>query len=231
VSVLGSATPAADGGSAATRVLLVDDHAVVRAAVRHVLAAEDGVEVVAEAGSAERAVAEARRHQPDVVVMDLHMPSGDGVAGMPDVLRAAPQARILVLTMRADRASVRASFAAGASGYVLKEAADTELVAAVRAVASGAQYVQAALGAQLLVEQSEAHARPDDGLSQREREVARLLALGHSNQEISRMLWISPRTAETHRAHVMRKLGISTRAELVRHALRTGLLDAEPADG
>jgi DNA-binding NarL/FixJ family response regulator len=217
------ATPDADG----LAILLVDDHAVVRSALRHVLEAEDGLRVVAEAASGERAVAEARRHQPDVVVMDLQMPTGDAVDHMPAVLRAAPQTRILVLSMRDEPATVRGAFAAGASGYVLKEAADTELVAAVRAVAAGQQYVQASLGARLLAARTPDGPRAD-GLSEREREVARLLALGHANAEIARMLWISPRTAETHRAHVMRKLGLSTRAELVQYAMRTGLLDDDP---
>jgi DNA-binding NarL/FixJ family response regulator len=211
------------------RVLLVDDHAVVRSALRHVLDAERDVQVVAEAATGERAVAEARRHLPDIVVMDIQMPTGDAIQHMPAVLRAAPQARILVLSMRDEPASVRASFAAGASGYVLKEAADTELVAAVRAVAAGAEYVQASLGARLLGGDAAARAREADGLSDRERDVIRLLALGHANAEIARTLWISPRTAETHRSHVMRKLGLSTRAELVQYALRTGLLDDDTA--
>jgi two-component system, NarL family, response regulator NreC len=210
------------------RILLVDDHAVVRSALRHVLDGEADVRVVAEAASGDRAVAEARRHQPDVIVMDLQMPTGDAVDHMPAVLRAAPQARILVLSMRDEPATVRSAFAAGASGYVLKEAADTELVNAVRAVASGQQYVQAALGARLLAARSSPDAKRPDGLSEREREVARLLALGHANAEIAKILWISPRTAETHRSHVMRKLGLSTRAELVQYAIRTRLLDEEP---
>lgn len=207
------------------RVLLVDDHGMVRAALRAVLAGEERIEVVGEAATGERAVAEARRHQPHVIVMDLQMPTGDAVDHMPAVLRAAPQARILVLSMRSEAPAVRGAFAAGATGYVLKEAADTELVAAITAVAAGQQYVQAALGARLLTGRSSAGRRTDDGLSEREREVARLLALGHANAEIARLLWISPRTAETHRAHVMRKLGLSTRAELVEYAIRNGLLD------
>jgi DNA-binding NarL/FixJ family response regulator len=206
------------------RVLLVDDHGMVRAALRRVLADEEGIEVVGEAASGERAVAEARRHQPDVVVMDLQMPTGTTIEHMPAVLRAAPGARILVLSMRSEPATVRGAFAAGATGYVLKEAADTELVAAITAVAAGQQYVQAALGARLLTGGTGTARARDDGLSAREREVARLLALGHANAEIARLLWISPRTAETHRAHVMRKLGVATRAELVEYALRNGLL-------
>jgi two-component system, NarL family, response regulator NreC len=210
------------------KVLVVDDHAVVRSALRHVLAAEADIVVVAEAASGERAIAEARRHQPHVIVMDLQMPTGDAFDHMPAVLRAAPEARILVLSMRDEPATVRGAFAAGASGYVLKEAADTELVTAVRAVASGQQYVQASLGARLLAARSSPSAKGADDLSEREREVARLLALGHANAEIAKILWISPRTAETHRAHVMRKLGLSTRAELVQYAIRTRLLEEEP---
>lgn len=209
------------------KVLVVDDHAVVRSALRHVLAAESDMVVVAEAASGERAVAEARRHQPQVIVMDFQMPTGDAVDHMPAVLRAAPGARILVLSMRDEPATVRSAFTAGASGYVLKEAADTELVTAVRAVAAGQQYVQASLGARLLAARSSAETPRPDELSEREREVARLLALGHANAEIAKILWISPRTAETHRAHVMKKLGLTTRAELVQYAIRTHLLDED----
>jgi len=131
--------------------------------------------------------------------------------------------------MQDDPSYVREAFAAGAAGYVLKEAADKEVVAAVRQIAGGEHYVHPALGARLVAAEAEARAAAEaDPLSDREREVLRLLALGHTNQEIAKMLYISVRTAETHRAHVMQKLGFSTRAELVRYALTHGLLDQEP---
>jgi two-component system response regulator NreC len=134
--------------------------------------------------------------------------------------------RILVLSMQDDPRYVRAAFEAGASGYVLKEAADTEVVEAVRTVARGERYVHPALGARLVAAEVEERKRADtDPLSDREREVLRLLALGHTNQEIAKLLYISVRTAETHRAHIMRKLGFTSRAELVRHALEQGLIE------
>ena len=133
-----------------------------------------------------------------------------------------------MLSMQDDPSYVREAFAAGASGYVLKEAADTEVVAAVREVAGGGHYVNPALGARLVAADAEAReAAEEDPLSDREREVLRLLALGHTNQEIAKQLYISVRTAETHRAHIMQKLRLSTRAELVRYAIEHGLLEAD----
>jgi two-component system response regulator NreC len=135
---------------------------------------------------------------------------------------------VLVLTMQDDPRYVRAAFDAGASGYVLKEAADTEVVSAIRAVAAGERYVHPALGAKLIAADAEERRRAEqDPLSEREREVLRLLALGHTNQEIAEQLYISVRTAETHRAHIMQKLGLASRAELVRYAISNGLLESE----
>ena len=208
------------------RILIVDDHAVVRTGLRLLLDGEDGLETVAEAGNAHDAVFEARKHKPDVILMDVVLPDRSGIEATPDVLREAPDAKVLVLSMEDDPSYVREAFAAGASGYVLKEAADTELVAALRQVAAGERYVHPALGARLATAEAEASARAEkDPLSDREREVLRLLALGHTNQEIAKTLFISVRTAETHRAHIMQKLRLTTRAELVRYALAQGLLD------
>jgi two-component system response regulator NreC len=159
--------------------------------------------------------------------MDLVMPGKSGIEGMPAVLQAAPQAKVLVLSMQDDPSYVREAFDAGASGYVLKEAADTEVVSAIRAVAGGAQYVHPLLGARLVAAEAEERRQAEaEVLSERERAVLRLLALGHTNQEIAKLLYISVRTAETHRAHVMQKLRISSRAELVRPALEHGLVQA-----
>jgi two-component system, NarL family, response regulator NreC len=208
------------------RVLIVDDHAVVRSGLRRVLEAEDDIEAVAEAPSAERAVFEALEHRPDVVLMDVVMPGKSGIEGMPALLQAVPEVKVLVLSMQDDPRYVHEAFEAGASGYVLKEAADTDVVGAVRAVAAGERYVHPALGARLVAaEAAERRRAEEDPLSEREREVLRLLALGHTNQEIAGLLYISVRTAETHRAHIMQKLGLSNRAELVRYALEQGLLD------
>ena len=207
------------------RILIVDDHAVVRSGLRRVLEAEPDLEVVGEAPDADRAVFEAIEHSPDVVLMDVVMPGKTGIEAMPAVMQAVPDAKVLVLSMQDDPRYVRDAFDAGASGYVLKEAADTEVVAAVRAVAAGEQYINPALGARLVSADAESRKRAAlDPLSDREREVLRLLALGHTNQEIAKMLYISVRTAETHRMHIMQKLNLASRAELVRYALAEGLV-------
>jgi two-component system, NarL family, response regulator NreC len=208
------------------RILIVDDHAVMRSGLRLLLEREDDFEVVAEAGNADEGVRATRLEKPDVVLLDVVMPGRSGLEAAAEILDAAKAARILVLSMQDDPTYVREAFAAGASGYMLKEAADTELVQAIRQVASGGRYVHPTLGARLAQAEVDAARRAaDDPLSDREREVLRLLALGHTNQEIAKGLYISVRTAETHRAHIMRKLSLGTRAELVRYALANGMLD------
>lgn len=209
------------------RVVVIDDHAVVRSGLRMLLDAQDDIETVGEAGTARDAIFEVRAHKPDVVLMDVVLPDKSGIEVTPDVLKEAPEAKILMLSMQDDPSYVRQAFAAGAAGYVLKEAADSEVVAAVREVAAGRRYVHPALGARIAAADAEAASKAaTDPLSDREREVLRLLALGHTNQEIAKMLYISVRTAETHRSHIMRKLGLNTRAELVRYALAEGLIEA-----
>jgi two-component system response regulator NreC len=209
------------------RVLIVDDHAVMRAGLKLLVDAEDDLEAVGEAGSAREAVFEARTTKPDVVLMDVMMPEQSGLAVVPQLVKEHPEATVLVLSMQDDPRYVREAFEAGASGYVLKEAADTELVAAIRDVAAGGRYVHPELGARLVAaETAERRRAEEDPLSDREREVLRLLALGHTNQEIAKELYISVRTAETHRAHIMQKLRLSSRAELVRYALSEGLLES-----
>jgi two-component system, NarL family, response regulator NreC len=208
------------------RVLIVDDHAVLRSGLHLLLDAEKDIEVVGEAGNVKDAVFEARATKPDVVLMDVVMPGQSGIEGVPLVLKEAPDAKVLVLSMQDDPRYVHEAFAAGAAGYVLKEAVDAEVVGAIHQVAGGEHYVHPALGARLVAAEAEAKAREEaDPLSDREREVMRLLALGHTNQEIAKMLYISVRTAETHRAHIMQKLRLSTRAELVRYAIDQGLLE------
>jgi two-component system response regulator NreC len=210
------------------RAVVVDDHAVVRSGIKLLLDREDDIEVVGEAGNAKDAVFRARALKPDVILLDVVMPGQSGVEVLPSLLKEAPNARVLVLSMQDDPSYVREAFAAGASGYVLKEAADEEVVAAVRAIADGRSYVHPALGARLVAAEAQERAAAEaDPLSDREREVLRLLALGHTNQEIAKMLYISVRTAETHRAHIMQKLRLETRAELVRYALSHGLLEEE----
>jgi len=208
-------------------VLIVDDHAVVRTGLRLLLDAEDDIEVVGEAGTARDAVFEARASKPDVVLMDVVMPGGSGIDITPQVLHEEPEAKVLILSMQDDPSYVRQAFAAGAIGYLLKEAADAELVQAIHEVAGGRRYVHPLLGARLAAAEASARTHPPDPLSEREHEVLRLLALGHTNQEIAKLLFISIRTAETHRARIMQKLGRSTRAEIVRYALASGALELE----
>jgi len=211
--------------SSRLRVLLVDDHAVVRSGLRSLFAAEDDFEVVGEAANAQDAVFETRALKPDVIVLDVVLPGENGIEVLPKLKKEAPETKVLVLSMQDDPRYVREAFAQGASGYVLKEAADAEVVDAVREIAAGGEYVHPALGARMVAAEAKARAAAAaDPLSDREREVLRLLALGHTNQEIAQQLYISVRTAETHRAHIMQKLGLSTRADLVRHAMANGLL-------
>ena len=210
------------------RAVVVDDHAVVRSGIKLLLDREDDIEVVGEAGNAKDAIFRARALKPDVILLDVVMPGQSGIEALPALLKEAPETKVVVLSMQDDPSYVREAFAAGASGYVLKEAADEEVVAAVREIANGRSYVHPALGARMVAAEAQERAAAEaDPLSDREREVLRLLALGHTNQEIAKMLYISVRTAETHRAHIMQKLRLETRAELVRYALTHGLLEEQ----
>jgi two-component system, NarL family, response regulator NreC len=203
------------------RILLVDDHAVLRSGLRLLLEREEGLEPVGEAGTAEEAVRSLPRLRPDVVVIDIEMPGMGGLDGTALIRERAPEARVLVLSMHDQARDVRRAFDAGADGYLLKSAADEDLVRAIRAVAAGERYVHPSLGAVLAAPPREG---PLGVLSLREREVLRLLALGHTNHEIADRLIVSVRTVESHRAHVMTKLRVTTRAGLVRAALDAGLL-------
>ncbi len=213
--------------SESLRVAVCDDHAVVRSGLRRILEAEDGIEVVGEAGSVAEAVVLAAELTPDIFVMDLGLPDGSGIDATVQLLRVSPQTRVLVLTVHDDVAYLRQAFDAGAVGYLVKEAADVELVLAVRQVSEGQQYVHPTLGAALLAPDapSARPSGPGGELSEREVEVLRLIALGLTNTEISNELFVSVRTVETHRAHIQQKLGLRTRAELAALARETGLLD------
>ncbi len=206
-----------------TRILIIDDHAVVRSGLRLLIEREDDLEVVGEAGNAREAVLATRHHKPDVILLDVTMPGTSGVDAIESLLNEAPDAHVLMLSMQDDPSYVRRAFAEGASGYLLKEAADDELVQAIRSVAAGDQYVHPSLGARL-ISPAAGLGSDADPLSDREREVLGLLALGHTNHEIAERLVVSVRTIESHRAHILTKLRLSTRAELVRYALESGLL-------
>jgi two-component system response regulator NreC len=205
-----------------TRIVLADDHAVVRSGLQLLLEGEDDLEVVASAGTAEDALRYVRGHKPDVLILDLNMPgSRTSLEIIPEVPEASAQTRVVVLTMQEDPAFARRALRAGATGYVLKEAADEELVHAVRLAREGQTYLHPRLGAALAA----APEGPPDDLSRRELDVLRLIALGHTNTEIAAQLHLSVRTVETHRARVQQKLGLSTRSELVRYALERRLVD------
>jgi DNA-binding NarL/FixJ family response regulator len=202
-------------------VLIVDDHDLFRAGLRSRLENEADIQPVGEAGSPDQAVIKARALQPDLVLLDLMMPSGNGSAAIPELLKVSPGSKVIVISSQAAPSAVRQALGDGAAGYLPKSASETELVAAIRQVAAGDGYVDPALGAKLVVPE---HVPALDPLSERERDVLHLLALGYTNQEIGKKLFISVRTVDTHRAHIMRKLRLETRAELVLFALANGLI-------
>jgi two-component system response regulator NreC len=206
-------------------VLLMDDHVVVREGLRALLERQEDIDVLAEAGSVGEAVA--LEVEPAVIVADLVLPDDRGADVVRRLRERHPDSAILVLTMVDNPTDVQLCLAAGARGYLLKETASTELVDAVRKVAGGEDYLQPSLGAALAKWRDtpgRVHARAIDDLTPREREVLRMIALGHTNAEIATMLYVSVRTVENHRASVLRKLGLRTRAELVRHANEAGLV-------
>jgi DNA-binding NarL/FixJ family response regulator len=202
-------------------VLIVDDHELLRAGLRSRLDREPGIAVVGEADTAERAVVMARKLQPDLILLDLLLPRKGGYEAIPEVAKVAPQAKILVISSQAAPSSVRRALTAGAAGYLPKRASDGELVTAIRLVADGGGYVDPELGAKLVNDHTSRALEP---LSERERDIVHLLALGYTNQEIGKQLFISVRTVDTHRAHIMRKLELETRAELVMFALANGVI-------
>ena len=204
------------------RLVVADDHAVVRSGLRLLLEAEDDFSVVAEAGEIDTAKRMVGAHRPDVLVLDLNMP---GPPSLPVIPELAQQTAVVVLTMQNDPAFAREALQSGALGYVLKEAADAELVQAIRAAADGRTYLNPELGARMAAAPAEPAGPPDD-LTEREVEILRLIALGHTNADIGRQLYLSVRTVESHRAHIQQKTRRTTRSELVRYALDNSLIDA-----
>jgi two-component system response regulator NreC len=219
----GSAPNSGDGAGEPIRIVLADDHAVVRSGLRMVLESEHDIEVVAEASDIESARRYVRGHHPRVLVLDLNMPGGSSLEAIPAIREEAPETQIVVLTMQQESAFAREALGAGALGYVLKEAADDELVEAVRRAAAGESYLNPRLGARIAAEPPPS---PPDDLSEREVDVLRLIALGHTNSEIAQQLYLSVRTVETHRSHIQQKLRLSSRAELVGYALERGLISS-----
>ncbi len=204
--------------AATITIVVADDHAVVRGGLRRLLEAEPDLHVVAESGDVRATKACVAEHRPAILLLDLHMPGGGSLPALRALREASPATGILVLTMQDDPAFAREAMLRGARGYMLKEAEEADLLHAVRTVAAGGTYLQPELGARLLTDTAEAP------LTQREREVLRLLALGHTNVEAAELLHLSVRTVETHRANIQSKIGSTRRAELVRHALERGLI-------
>jgi two-component system response regulator NreC len=206
------------------RVVLADDHAVVRSGLRLLLDAEQPLEVVAEAGEIETTKRMVLLHRPDVLVLDLNMPGAESLPAIPEL---AERTAVVVLTMQNDPAFARQALQSGAKGYVLKEAADAELVQAVHAAAEGRTYLNPELGARMAAAPTVAPG-PPDGLTDREIQILRLIALGHTNTEIGEQLYLSVRTIESHRAHIQQKTRRNSRSELVRYALDHSLIDEGP---
>ena len=205
------------------RVVIADDHQIVRRGLRALLDAERGFEVVAEAEDVDGARRYVRGHHPDVLVLDLNMGAESSLPSIPAIRAESPETQIVVLTMQDEPAYAREALTAGALGYVLKESADAELVDAVRAAYSGTSYLNPRLGARVAATPS----GPPGGLSERETEILRVIALGYTNTQIAEQLFLSVRTVETHRSHIQQKLGVEDRAGLVRYALEHGLLAPE----
>jgi two-component system, NarL family, response regulator NreC len=197
-------------------IVIADDHAIVRRGLRQLLEGEEGFAVVAEADDVDSARRYLRGHHPQVLVLDLNMPGESSIDAIPKLRKEFPETQIVVLTMQNEPAYARSALSAGVLGYVLKESADAELVEAIRAAVAGELYLNPRLGARVA---SEPPPGPPDGLSERELEILRLIALGFTNAQVAEELFLSVRTVETHRAHIQQKLGLSDRAELVRYAL------------
>jgi two-component system response regulator NreC len=214
-------------------VLLADDHVVLRTGLRMLINAQPDMEVVAEASNGEDAARLAREVRPDIVLMDITMPGAGGIEATIRIRRESPAVRVLALTMHDDAAYLRSILAAGAAGYVVKRAADAELLSAIRTTYRGETYLAPSLAGAMVQEALGRKPRkgnaeiPGDTLSEREREVLRLVAQGHTNEEIADRLFISAKTVATYRARLMEKLGLKTRADLVRYALAIGLLTSK----
>ncbi len=212
------------------RVLLADDHAILRTGLRMILSTHDDIEVIGEAGDGRQAIGEAQRLHPDVILMDISMPECNGIEATRQVKRLLPETRVLVLTMHENEEYLFQMLRAGASGYILKEAVDTELITAIRVVATGRFYLSPSaqsmmVGDYLQRVRSGEERDSYSALTEREREILKLVAEGHTNNQIAELLFISPKTVDTHRTHIMDKLNLHSRAELVKYAMRRGLLE------
>jgi two-component system, NarL family, response regulator NreC len=224
-SIMSSSDPASQhAADAAITIVLADDHQVVRSGLRVLLQSDGRFDVLGESGDVADTIGQVHNCRPRVLVLDLNMGGESSLDTIPQLRAEVPETQIVVLTMQEDPAFARAALRAGAIGYVLKDAADSELMDAVTLAAEGRTYLSPELGARLAAQPPESDARPDK-LSPREVEVLRLIALGHTNAEIASSLFLSVRTVESHRAHIQQKVGLTTRAELVGYARDRSLLD------
>ena len=226
----GAQACATDEAPGKIRVLLADDHTILRAGLRMMLNAQPDIEVVGEASDGRQALTEAQRLQPDVVLMDITMPEMNGIEATRQIKRSLESTRVLILTMHENEEYLFQVLRAGASGYILKEAADTELISAIRVVYSGRFYMSPSaqtmmVGDYLLRVRSGEERDSYSALTEREREILKLVAEGLTNNQIAERLFISPKTVDTHRTHIMDKLNLHSRAELVKYAMRRGLLE------
>lgn len=212
------------------RILIVARGIADRVSLREIVESEEDMQVVGEAGDARAALLETRAGEPNVILLDPEVRGETSIEAIRRLLAEARHAKVVILSGRGDPQDVRDALAAGVAGYVLKRSSPAEVVTAIREVVAGELYVQPTLGARIVVaDLEERRLAESDPLSSREHEVLRLLALGHTNHEVGAMLFISPRTVETHRAHIMQKLRLQTRADLIRYVLRQGSLTAEDA--
>ncbi len=212
------------------RILLVDDHTLLRAGLRMMLNAQPDMEVVGEAQDGRQAVQEAQRLLPDIILMDITMPDMNGIEATRQIKKLMPEIKVLILTMHEHEEYVFQALRAGASGYMLKEAADTDLISALHIIQSG-QFYLSPMAQSVMVGDYLQRVRTGEekdsysSLTEREREILKLVAEGYTNNQIAERLIISPKTVDTHRTHIMDKLNLHSRAELVKYAMRRGLLE------
>ena len=211
-------------------ILLADDHTILRAGLRMMLNAQPDFEVVGEAQDGRQAIQEAQRLQPDVILMDITMPDMNGIEATRQIKKLLPETKVLILTMHEHDEYVFQALRAGASGYMLKEAADTDLISALRVIQNGQFYLSPTAQSVMVGDYLQRVRTGEEkdsysSLTEREREILKLVAEGYTNNKIAERLIISPKTVDTHRTHVMDKLNLHSRAELVKYAMRRGLLE------